>query len=135
MSADDPADGTVVQLYDCNGTNAQRWNPTVIGGTIGGSGALNVLGSSQLVLEGNNTYTGGTNLGAAAGTGILTVSNNNALGAGPVNLTSGTLDASGGGAVDVAVAAVTIPNNIVLANAGNPGGETFFQVLPPSRVS
>ena len=34
-----PADGTVVQLYDCNGTNAQLWNPAVISGGGGGGGS------------------------------------------------------------------------------------------------
>jgi hypothetical protein len=38
VQADNPNDGTVVQLFDCNGTNAQRWNPTVIGGASGGGG-------------------------------------------------------------------------------------------------
>ncbi len=39
MSADNPNDGTIVQLYDCNGTNAQRWNPTVIGTASTGGGS------------------------------------------------------------------------------------------------
>src|SRR5262249_61274941 len=32
-----PADGTPVQLYDCNGTNAQQW-------TVGSDGTLRALG-------------------------------------------------------------------------------------------
>src|SRR5262249_55460616 len=42
------ADGTLVQLWDCNGTNAQKWNPAVIGGggpggSSGGSGNMTVV--------------------------------------------------------------------------------------------
>ena len=50
VQADDPNNGTVVQLYDCNGTNAQRWNPTVIGAASGGgssSGGSSAGGSSS----------------------------------------------------------------------------------------
>lgn len=31
VQEDNPANGTVVQLYDCNGTNAQLWNPAAVG--------------------------------------------------------------------------------------------------------
>ena len=52
VTADNPNDGTIVQLYDCNGTSAQKWNPTVIGtggstGTGSSSGGSSSSGSSS----------------------------------------------------------------------------------------
>ncbi|MGW4563557.1 lectin [Streptomyces sp. NPDC004561] len=46
----DPADGTSVQLYDCNGTNAQQW-------TVGGDGTIRALGKC-LDVTGNSTADG-----------------------------------------------------------------------------
>src|SRR5438067_9319349 len=59
VAGGNPSDGTVVQLWDCNGTNAQKWNPAVIaggsssggsssggsssGGSSGGSGNMKVV--------------------------------------------------------------------------------------------
>ncbi|MBY8842474.1 ricin-type beta-trefoil lectin domain protein [Streptomyces sp. SP2-10] len=45
-----PADGTAVQLYDCNGTNAQQW-------TVGGDGTIRALGKC-LDVTGNSTAEG-----------------------------------------------------------------------------
>ncbi|MFF8727037.1 lectin [Streptomyces sp. NPDC015171] len=46
----DSADGTAVQLYDCNGTGAQQW-------TVGGDGTLRALGKC-LDASGNSTADG-----------------------------------------------------------------------------
>ncbi|MFI1068806.1 lectin [Streptomyces puniciscabiei] len=45
-----PADGTPVQLYDCNGTNAQQW-------TVGSDGTIRALGKC-LDVTGNSTADG-----------------------------------------------------------------------------
>ncbi|MER6733233.1 lectin [Streptomyces puniciscabiei] len=45
-----PADGTPVQLYDCNGTNAQQW-------TVGNDGTIRALGKC-LDVTGNSTADG-----------------------------------------------------------------------------
>jgi hypothetical protein len=46
----DPADGTPVQLYDCNGTGAQQW-------TVGSDGTIRALGKC-LDVTGNSTTDG-----------------------------------------------------------------------------
>jgi hypothetical protein len=46
----DSADGTPVQLYDCNGTAAQQW-------TVGGDGTVRALGKC-LDVTGNSTADG-----------------------------------------------------------------------------
>ena len=97
---------------------------TYIGGPIGGSGSLNLIGTgTALALEGANTYTGGTNLGFGAAAAALVVTNNSALGTGAVNLTSGTLETALALAVATVqspgAAAITLANNITLTNAGN----------------
>ena len=59
-------------------------------GTISGSGALTVNGAGLLVLDGSNTYSGGTTLAA----GTLAVGNAGALGSGVLTITGGVLDAA-----------------------------------------
>ena len=74
---------------DVNLATAQTWgnvsaSPFTVGGKVGGTGPLTIVGSGTFVLAGANTYTGGTALtggtlvaantgGSATGTGLLTV--------------------------------------------------------------
>ena len=59
-------------------------------GTISGTGGLTKNGAGLLVLNGPNTYSGGTTLAA----GTLAVGNAGALGSGTLTITGGVLDAS-----------------------------------------
>lgn len=77
-----------------------------VGGAIDGAGALIKNGNGTLVLAGSSNYTGGTILDS----GVLVLNNNSALG-------SGTLTVNGG-ALDSAVAGVTLANNAQRWNAG-----------------
>jgi autotransporter-associated beta strand protein len=58
--------------------------------TISGTGALEQAGSGTVVLNGNNTYSGGTNLVS----GTLRLGHTNAIGSGRLNIYSGILDAN-----------------------------------------
>ncbi len=62
-------------------------------GTIAGNIALAKVGGGALALGGNNSYTGGTLITG----GAIIVAQRTGLGSGPVDLGSGTLDASGNG--------------------------------------
>ena len=60
---------------------------TEVSGVISGAGgSLTKVGSGALILSGNNTYSGGTQLNA----GSLVVANNNALGSGALSMANGT---------------------------------------------
>ncbi|GAB1487856.1 hypothetical protein MASR2M8_02970 [Opitutaceae bacterium] len=73
-------------------TNTNTVNTMSFSGVISGTGALSASGNGTLTLSGNNSYSGGTTLGA----GTLTVANNNALGTGALAITGvSTLTASG----------------------------------------
>src|SRR5262249_14538144 len=67
-------------------------------GPLFGPGGLSKPGSGRLILSGNNTYEGGTDLQE----GFLTVRNDNALGQGLLKLS--------GGALDKDESQVTLPN-------------------------
>lgn len=100
--------GTAGQLTAVNGTGgttALRVDPGVtatIGVNIDGSGILNKLDTGTLVLNGANTYSGGTQLDG----GKIIVGSNTALG-------SGTLTANAGTQLD-SNAAVTLGNAATL---------------------
>lgn len=100
--------GTAGQLTAVNGTvgtTAVRVDPGVtgtIGVNINGSGILNKLDTGTLVLNGANTYSGGTQLDG----GKIIVGSNTALG-------SGTLTANAGTQLD-SNAAVTLGNAAIL---------------------
>ncbi|MGJ5087008.1 MULTISPECIES: autotransporter domain-containing protein [unclassified Bradyrhizobium] len=60
---------------------------TEVSGVISGAGgSLTKVGGGALILSGNNTYSGGTQLNA----GSLVIANNNALGSGTLNMANGT---------------------------------------------
>ena len=99
--------------------------PVALAGTISGPDSLNVFaGGGQLILNGANTYSGGTNLDAS--TILATTSSavngstivSGSLGTGPINLTGGTLEGSGT-VLNSGAAAVNLANPINLINAGN----------------
>jgi len=88
--------------------NANSGQTITIGNNIGGSGAqVQQLGSSRLILGGNNSYSGGTTI---AGGGGIQVNTNTALGTGAVSLNGGTLLAGADG--------LTVANTILLSNSG-----------------
>jgi fibronectin-binding autotransporter adhesin len=101
--------GTAAQLTIVNGgtgNTAIRVDPgstATIDVNIDGSGTLNKLDSGTLVLNGANTYTGGTLLNG----GALVVGNGSALGSGLVTAAAGTVLASNTN--------VNLPNDFSLA--------------------
>ena len=102
-------------------------NTADMAGAIGGAGTLTIGPSGTndaLVLEGANTYSGGTNLdptGASSSNSTeLDVVSPNAFGTGPVNWLGGqinSLRAVVGPAVESASGSVVIPNQINLVNS------------------
>jgi beta-glucanase (GH16 family) len=74
VAGDNPADGTLVQLYDCNGTNAQKWNPAAIGtittsggGSSSGGGSGSSCNPGAWVYMGNDANACNGNLGEPCG--------------------------------------------------------------------
>jgi autotransporter-associated beta strand protein len=75
------ASGLLTAVNGTGGTTAMRVDPGVtatVGVNIDGSGILNKLDAGTLVLNGANSYTGGTQLDG----GTLVVGSNTALGSG-----------------------------------------------------
>lgn len=98
--------------------------------TIAGDGQLFPEGNGQSFLRGTNSYTGGTQLGysTVAFTGILNFNNGSAFGSGPITLWN---HGTGGALAVEGTAAVTVPNDVIVASAttnnivGNAAGLTF----------
>ncbi|MFJ3483579.1 autotransporter-associated beta strand repeat-containing protein [Pseudomonas sp. NPDC090202] len=107
------AGGQLTAVDGSTGNTAIRVDPNVtatIGVGINGSGTLNKLDSGTLVLNGNNSYSGGTLLNG----GTLVVGNNNALGSGTLTTATGTtLDSN---------TATTLNNAVDLAGNLTVGG-------------
>ncbi|MGF0238008.1 autotransporter-associated beta strand repeat-containing protein [Rhodococcus sp. IEGM1300] len=83
------AAGQLTAVNGTGGTTAVRVDPGVtgtLGVNINGSGILNKLDSGTLVLNGANTYSGGTQLDG----GMLVVGSNTALGSGTLTANAGT---------------------------------------------
>ena len=82
-----------------------------IDSTIGGSGSLFKTGPNTTILSGDNTHAktqiGLTNQASNAGT--LSITHNNALGA-------GSLDYGSGGTLDLGVSGLTVGNNVFIGN-------------------
>ena len=81
---------------------------------ITGTGALTANGAGTVILQGNNTYSGGTNVTA----GMLTVAANGALGMGNINLSaSTTLTINAGVTItNMTGTTLTLANNTSLVN-------------------
>jgi autotransporter-associated beta strand protein len=103
---------------------------TTLSGILGGAGnILEAAGSGKLVLAGSNTYTGSTTVTS----GLLTVSNNSALGTSTLTLNGGSIQSST--SVTLANAflvsgssTVAGSNNILFTGAGSLGNATTLIV-------
>lgn len=94
-----------------NGTLAFSRSDTFTQGTnfwaaISGDGIVEKTGSGTLILNGNNSYGGGTNLVS----GTLKIEHENAIGSGPLSIYSGVLDTS---------SALTLATNNAITLGGN----------------
>jgi fibronectin-binding autotransporter adhesin len=108
--------GSIVGDVIDNGSLAFNRSDTVtFSGNVSGTGSLSKIGPGTLVLTGNNTYSGGTNVFP----GTLLAAGNNTLGTGLVQLFNATL---------IIPAEVTLTNEVafvaggVLNNAGTLNG-------------
>ncbi|MGL4543185.1 MAG: beta strand repeat-containing protein, partial [Polymorphobacter sp.] len=88
------------------GANATRFQ---LDGNIDGSGQLAMTFAGYLVLRGNNSYTGGTDITA----GYVDVGNGNALG----GITGGALTLGNGARLGGYSGGVVLPNDIILSGA------------------
>lgn len=97
---------------------------TFLAGVVGGTGSINLLGGNALVmLNPNNTYSGGTNVG---GGNLQVVSSSTATpgvvtkgphGTGAVNPTGGVIQNANTNVADYSVNSVTLHNALTLINA------------------
>ena len=102
--------GFVILLAPYNGSSNQTYN-----GVISGSGGLIQRGTGNTILNGANTYSGGTRPSAGAiGFGI-----DNAIGTGPLWIAPEDGDTTGSGAVFAFGGAHTITNSIQYPSATN----------------
>jgi autotransporter-associated beta strand protein len=106
--------GQLTALNGANGSTAIRVDPNVtaaLGVGIGGAGTLNKLDSGTLVLNGANSYSGGTQLNG----GTLIVGSDSALGVSRLTAADGTtLDSN----TSVTLGnAVTVTGNLTLAGS------------------
>ncbi|MFJ5299255.1 autotransporter-associated beta strand repeat-containing protein [Pseudomonas sp. NPDC088368] len=106
--------GQLTALNGANGNTAIRVDPNVtatLGVGIGGAGTLNKLDSGTLVLNGANSYSGGTQLNG----GTLVVGSNTALGVSRLTAADGTtLDSN----TSVALGnAITLSGNLTVAGS------------------
>lgn len=100
--------GTVLAPYNASGS--QTYN-----GVISGDGGIIVRGTGIAVLNGANTYAGGTTPTA----GALGIGNNSALGAGPLNLAAETPNTLGSGTIFASGGPRTIANTIQYPSGTN----------------
>ncbi len=89
-------------------------------GSIGGTGSLTMLGTGTLTLNLNNTYSGGTILGA----GRIRLGSNNGLGNGFLTFNGGALSAAGPAAITL-TNALTIKGNTTFGDATDNGRFTL----------
>ena len=89
------------------GTVDTGTNTLTLNGVVSGAGSIAKVGTGNLVLNGANTYAGGTALNA----GTITVGNNAGLGTGVLTMADGTTLGAG-------VTGLTVANNIVTLGAG-----------------
>jgi autotransporter-associated beta strand protein len=101
------------------GTNVTVTNASntllTLGGSIGGSGSLAKSGLGTLSLTGSNSYSGGT----AVNGGTLAVANSNALAAGSLTLTNGSLNSTLLGTLSVSSLVMNGDASISLTSAGS----------------
>lgn len=102
-------------LMNINGSGQFVINSAVSGTSSGVSRSLTKAGSGTLVLNGSNSYTGGTTLDA----GTLTLGHDNALGGGAFIINSGTVTASG---------TRTVANNVTIGGDFAIGGSSALNL-------
>lgn len=117
--------GTTGGVNSFTGDYVSTGTVATLGGVISGTGAMTVTGAGVLTLNGNNTYSGGTNVLQA----LVEVGHANAFGTGSVTLgTTAALRNNSGSALtlgnDIAVSgiAVTIGGTSNLTLTGNLSG-------------
>ncbi|MEI6486416.1 MAG: autotransporter-associated beta strand repeat-containing protein [Sphingomonadales bacterium] len=93
-----------------NATVDTGTNNFTLSGNVGGAGLLSKVGSGNLILSGNNSYSGGTNLTA----GSLTVTNSNSIGTGTLAVAGGTTVLAG--ATPNGSAVITLGNAVTLGS-------------------
>jgi len=106
QAAGDFTTDNAVTLINVNATIDTQNHDVGISGAIDGSGALNKAGGGTLALSGNNSFSGGLNIG----TGIVQVSSDANLGAGTITIGDAALQAT---------ASFTTDNSVVLSDANS----------------
>ena len=109
--------GTLASVNEFNGNYSSEGTVATLNGVIEGGHRLTILGGGTLTLNGNNTYSGGTNIGQA----LVQVGNANAFGSGAVTLDgiAGLRNTTGG--------ALTLGNAIAAVGPGvTIGGTSNF---------
>jgi autotransporter-associated beta strand protein len=91
--------GSGTRLVTLTGSNTGDNTFSQIIGDSGGATSLEKTGTGTWLLDGNNSYSGGTSIGA----GVLAVGDNNALGTGTVTFNGGAISAAGSYTISNAV--------------------------------
>ncbi|MGO8680431.1 MAG: beta strand repeat-containing protein [Limisphaerales bacterium] len=101
---------SLITLAPYNGTGIQAYN-----GVISGAGGLIQRGGGITILNGANTYSGGT----TPTTGAIGFGINNAIGTGPLYIAPEVADITGSGEVFASGGPITITNSIQYPSATN----------------
>ena len=122
---------TFVASYDTDGSTTNGTTLT-LAGVVSGSGPLVVGGASgRLILNGDNTYTGGTTIDSTGGNNFVYVGNDHAFGTGAISVTGGG-GLSGAVIVNDSGSAHTLANGInVVSSLFGFGGANQLTLAGP----